>query len=294
MITYQNGNYTVSINEKTGTKIREFDSIPNPIYPEAIDLKITDYCDLGCPYCHEGSSIYGKHADLDYLFNILKDLPAGTEISVGGGNCLKHPELIPFLYNLTSIGLIPNITVNALHLNRYQYIINFLQENKLIYGLGITYNKAIDLTPFLNSNTVIHLVLGVHTIDDMYDLISKYENLKVLLLGYKTKGRGINYKLKIQDTLEDNIYQWYTNLYKLFKASGLTLSFDNLAISQLDVERFFEEEQYNTFYMGDDGLYTMYIDGVSKEFSISSTNPHKNKIKHSNIKEIFHVVRHGA
>lgn len=48
--TYLNGNTTVTI-EKDGTKTREYDNVPSPLHPESIDVKITNYCDMGCNYC---------------------------------------------------------------------------------------------------------------------------------------------------------------------------------------------------------------------------------------------------
>ena len=53
--TYQNGNYTVTIYDD-GTKVREND-IDNfsADFPECMDVKITNKCDLNCAYCHEDS-----------------------------------------------------------------------------------------------------------------------------------------------------------------------------------------------------------------------------------------------
>lgn len=52
---YQNGNTTVIIMND-GTKIREYENAPEILHPESIDVKITDYCDMGCAYCHESST----------------------------------------------------------------------------------------------------------------------------------------------------------------------------------------------------------------------------------------------
>lgn len=47
---YQNGNTHVTILTD-GTKIREYENIPVIIHPESIDVKITDYCTMGCKFC---------------------------------------------------------------------------------------------------------------------------------------------------------------------------------------------------------------------------------------------------
>ena len=52
-----------------------------------------------------------------------------------------------------------------------------------------------------------------------------------------------------------------------------TVSFDNLAIEQLDVQRLLSKEEWDEFYMGDDGTMTYYIDMVEQKFAKSSTAP---------------------
>ena len=53
---YQNGNTSVKIYED-GTKIREYEGTPKTFFPESLDVKITDYCDLGCKFCLDGDSL---------------------------------------------------------------------------------------------------------------------------------------------------------------------------------------------------------------------------------------------
>mgnify|MGYP001501450975 CR=1 FL=1 len=52
---YTNGNCKVVIYDN-GTKTREFEGTPYVDHPETIDVKITDYCDLGCSFCFLPSS----------------------------------------------------------------------------------------------------------------------------------------------------------------------------------------------------------------------------------------------
>jgi len=61
LCSYKNGNVSVTLL-KNGTKIREFnlESERKGIFPESIDIKITNYCDAGCRYCHEKSVKSGK------------------------------------------------------------------------------------------------------------------------------------------------------------------------------------------------------------------------------------------
>ena len=58
---YQNGNYSVKIYDD-GTKIRENDfNFFEPEYPESMDMKITNACDMMCPFCHEASVPNGEY-----------------------------------------------------------------------------------------------------------------------------------------------------------------------------------------------------------------------------------------
>ena len=49
------------------------------------------------------------------------------------------------------------------------------------------------------------------------------------------------------------------------------VSFDNLAIEQLEVQQLMTKEEWNEFYMGDDAEFTYYIDMVEKKFAKNST-----------------------
>ena len=107
--TYKNGNYRVIILSD-GTKIRynkEAKLIPS--IPESMDIKITNYCDIGCPMCHENSTIAGSHGDI-LNASFIDMLHPFTELAIGGGNPLSHPDLIPFLQKCKSLKLIPSIS----------------------------------------------------------------------------------------------------------------------------------------------------------------------------------------
>ena len=64
----------------------------------------------------------------------------------------------------------------------------------------------------------------------------------------------------------------YTALPRLLKEMNV-VSFDNLALKQLEVKDvlFKDKDNWDEFYMGNDGEYTFYIDAVNKTYSRSST-----------------------
>lgn len=266
---YQNGNTWVTIFDD-GTKIREYNNLPNVKFPESIDIKITNYCDQNCKYCHESSTTIGKHADLNKLFDVISVLPSGVELAIGGGNPLSHPDLVEFLVRLKEMGFISNITVNQNHLARNPNLLIYLIEHQLIYGLGISIVNndfsAIKTLSKLTSNIVFHVIAGINEVDIMDKLI-QFDNPKILILGYKTFGRG---SIFYNQLIENNIKEWYRYIAKYI--GKCILSFDNLAIEQLKIKRLFTEDGWNQFYMGDDFQFSMYIDGVNKQFSPMSAS----------------------
>lgn len=268
MITkYQNGNTTVTIYED-GTKIREFDNTPEIYFPESLDVKITNYCDLGCKYCHENSTIKGEHADFEKLKAVLISLPAGVELAIGGGNPLDHPNLLEFLIWCQERGLICNITVNQRHLKKHLATLETFIEEKLIYGLGISivnnHYREIEYLKTLTNNIVYHVIAGVNDISEL-DSLNNIGNCKVLILGYKNFGRGIDYYSK---EVDKNIELWQKQL-PLYLGK-FSISFDNLALEQLNVQSMISENIWNSFYMGDDFSFTMYVDAVKQEYGPTS------------------------
>ena len=285
--TYKNGNYVVRIYND-GSKVRlTLDDDFNASFPESIDIKITNYCDNNCPMCHENSSINGKHAVLDYPF--LNTLSSGTELAIGGGNPFSHPNLKDFLISMKEKGIICNITVNQNHFVKYLKVIKKLIDEKLIYGLGVSIIDESNIEEIINfakenENVVIHLIAGLIKTSLLNKLYDKH--LKVLILGYKEIGRGINYFNK---SIKDNICYIKDNILEI-SSHFHVISFDNLAIDQLDIKNKMDKEEFEKYYMGDDGNFTMYIDLVKKEFAISSTSLKRHPLL-ENIKDMFEIVK---
>lgn len=288
---YKNGNYDVTILSD-GTKIRYNDlDFFEPEKPESMDLKITNWCNMGCPMCHENSTPDGKHGNIMNMPFIDTLLPY-TEIAIGGGDPISHPHLVPFLEKLKSRNLIPNMTVNQIS---FMDNIDFIQElvdKKLIYGLGISlvdvndeFIEAVGKFP----NAVLHIINGIVTVKELSVLAHK--NLKILILGYKEFRRGKTLyksqnleierlKAELYDALPTIVeYGWFD-----------VVSFDNLAIKQLDPKRLMNHDEWERFYMGDDGSFTMYVDAVNREFAKSSTSTERWNLE-DDIKDMFNRVR---
>ena len=290
-VKVKNGNYTMYLDLETGTKIRKNDlDFFDPEKPESMDIKITNKCDMGCQFCHENSTPDGLHGDIMNLKFIETLLPY-TELAIGGGNPLTHPDLIPFLEKCKALKLVPSITINQYHFMKpeYQELIDKLVNEKLIYGLGVSLTVASD--DFINKikkypNAVIHVINGVQPISQVRKLYD--HNLKVLILGYKMFRRGVDYYTNSVEHVKNDYYNELAEMTKHFDV----VSFDNLALKQLEVKRLLTEDEWNEFFMGDDGSHTMYIDCIYKQYARSSSAPIEDrKLLLDDIKPMFDYIK---
>jgi hypothetical protein len=214
-----------------------------------------------------------------------------TELALGGGNPLTHPDLVPFLEKCKSLKLIPSMTINQVHFMKPEYaeLIDKLVSEKLIYGLGISLTRATD--EFIARvkkypNAVIHIINGVQPLAEVRKLYD--QNLKVLILGYKMFRRGIEYFSEAVDSAKTEYYAELADMTKRFDV----VSFDNLALNQLEVKRLLTGDEWNEFFMGNDGSHTMYIDCINKQYARSSTAPIENRRELlDDIKPMFDYIR---
>ena len=289
MYTYKNGNYIVTIFND-GTKIRqamEDEFIPS--FAENCDIKITDKCSQNCPFCYEGCTKTGKHGKL-FEYKFIESLHPYTELALNG-NDLDHPDLIKFLEFLKKKKVFANITVNQTQFINNFDLIKKLSNDKLIYGIGVSLQKANnELITKMSEipNTVLHTINGILTENDINELAN--HNLKILILGYKELQRGINYKSNHIDNINTNKQYLYDNLQDILTKFKV-VSFDNLAIEQLNVKRVVSKEDWEEFYMGDDGNFTFYIDMVKGEFSKNSIAKDRYQIGNKTIDEMFKFIR---
>lgn len=289
---YKDGNIKVEIFDD-GTRIIDIPDgdEPNLEFPLSMDFKITNWCDQMCPMCHEKSNPEGQPGDIMNL-KFIDGLQAGTEMALGGGKVTSHPQLKEFLQKLKKQGVLPSITVHQNEFVDKATFINELIEEDLIYGLGVSFLTKYDMlwkAVSENENAVVHLIAGIHG-KDVFDYLAQF-NCKILILGYKNWGRGAELlkNTKIGEDIEDKINWLKENLSK-YMSKFKVVSFDNLALNQLDVKRNLTEDQWNEFYQGNDGTMTMYVDGVKQEFARTSTSPTRYKLKDT-IEEMFEVVK---
>lgn len=291
---YRNGNCNVLLLSD-GTKIRTTkDDDFVPAYAENMDIKLTNYCDMGCKFCHEGSTTNGKHGNiLDEKF--IDTLHPYQEVALGGGDVTSHPDLIPFLQKLKERKVIANITINQRHFEQKQDLIRKIVDEGLVYGIGVslvnpteTFISLIKQYP----NAVIHVINGILSHSDV-EMLSD-NNLKMLILGYKHLRRGEDWYEKDCENIISKQNWLKENLSSMINHFNV-VSFDNLAIEQLDVKRLLSQEEWDEFYMGDDGNFTYYIDMVERKFAKSSTAPMDKRYDLLNsVDDMFKVITSEA
>jgi hypothetical protein len=285
-ISYRNGDWNFTIF-KDGSLTKHTTSVnPKHAFPSSLDVKITNYCDLAhvCTFCHEKSNKVGKHADLDALLGVLSVLPSGIELAIGGGDPTSHPDLVYFLEECSKRGHICNLTVNQLHLSSRAKVLKSFIDGSLICGLGVSYRgKSVlfytdpDVQPLYEyDNTVFHFIAGVDDFNSINNFLRysigdrPWFRKKILILGYKNHGNGVSYLKRDSEYVQKKIDSLATHLPKLFDY-GL-LCFDGLSVEQLKLKRLFTDKGWESFYLGDDGTSSMYVDAVEQKFATSSVS----------------------
>ena len=292
---YTNGNYAVrwfGKNLKLQKRAFRVNEELIPEFPDSIDLKITNKCSWGCPYCHESSTPFGMSFDLEKTKEILSQLPElPIEIAIGGGDILDEPKVKDLIVWLEERGNRTRATVNIKDiLERRKSVNSLLSETEAI---GVSMDKlpvflkdwdnkdsmratllgGDDILPKGTGIYVIHIIAGIFPYQDLEELFLSCE-FPILVLGYKQWGRAKNTPLpkdldKFRETLADLILNMKKTEYDQFLKCNV-IGFDNLALEQLDIRSLLPEDEWQSIYMGDEGTHSMYIDAVNGEFAKTS------------------------
>lgn len=273
---YQNGNYTVRLYSD-GTKIR-YNDLDNltPEFAESMDVTITTVCsgvpgyDNGnlCEYCYLCCGPHGKHADLTNP--IFDTIHAGTEMAINA-NDLTHPGLEDFLIKMKNKGVFVNITINQKHLTPNIDKLKDWQDRELIWGIGVSLTNSADPSFIDNisklNNVVVHVIDGCFTKEDIENL--KGHDIKLLILGFKHKGRGVDYYNDHKEEVDNNIAFLRDHLLD-YKQEFNGFGYDELACIDLDMRSKVGEEKWALYHMGNEGEFTYFYDSCSNKFAVSS------------------------
>jgi organic radical activating enzyme len=268
--------YWVLFNKKTGAKVRfTFQDLDKKIEksskPELVDLKITNYCDLNCPYCYQNSSSNGNHAtDINYILWKLESLGV-LEIAIGGGEPTTHPEFLSILKEIHDYNMVANFTTRSLkwleddkfresvfqYSRSFAYSVTTLNQIKNWYQLIEKYH----INNWDSIRSSVQYVIGSNTEDELKKIMEFCGKhfISLTLLGFKTNGRGSQF------TPFDN-----SNWLSIAKENKyIRLGIDTLLAKQYENEL----EKFNinpVLYGTEEGKFSMYIDAVDKKIGRSS------------------------
>ena len=310
---YRNGNYIVS---STGWTLKKqcfrINEGFKPDFPDSIDLKISNRCSIGCPYCHEESIPNGKLADFNEIVKHLSSLPdKPIEVAIGGGDLVVDDESFLLLAELTkwlkSKNIKVSVTLNEKSLDSERF--NELKELNL-NGFGISLGPDItkDRLEYIDKITsyqystptkVFHIILGLFPLDLLKDLLSHKlylwsNRVRLLFLGYKQFGRAKQNELP-------NTIQTFESLIKrsilMRRESGTVVypdfvfGFDNLALEQLSLEKAFIRQEFDNIFLGPEFSCSMYVDAVNGQYAESSTSRLDSRVSWDSI-DILEYFKH--
>lgn len=290
--TYKNGNTWTTIYEDGTKEHFTLDDEFEFAFSESCDVQISQCCDNGCEWCYYGCSPTGKHGKLTG-WKFFDSMHPYTEIAINL-QCPIPDDIFSFLWEMHSKKVIVNVTVNQNHFMRKD-IRKFLREaisDGLIKGVGIsltdpTQKDFIDMVKQY-PNTVIHVIAGITPWEDIQYLMRR--GLKILILGYKKTGRGKKYYDGLFIPIITQMKYLEGGLDEVINGFKV-VSFDNLAIEQLHIKDKLTEKEWETFYGGDDGTVTFFIDLVKGVFARNSLSQITYPIGDKSIDEMFEIIK---
>lgn len=244
------------------------------IYPEQVEIKITNKCSGNCHFCSENSNKDGGHADVSRILRLLRSVAGHTaEVCFGGGNPFEYPHLGWLCSCAMNLNILPAVTAKDTHFLDYKHLAKLLPCKT---AFGVSMSDPIFTAEVLrefrhhHGDIAVHVINGIHTMEQLQGLINVLEELgwssedrddlfvRIVVLGFKRKGRAK--KLEFQNTID------VEQLMSMFPF----VSFDTLAIKQLNIKDKIDSKLWDAYYQGKETEYSLYYDAVTNQFKTSS------------------------
>lgn len=279
-IARKDGDFWTLFHIKNGDRFTfSFDKEMNPTRPTSpflIDMKITDYCEMGCKYCYQSSTKKGQHAEFDTIKNILSEINQNNilpfEIAIGGGEPTQHPEFLDILERIKEMDIVPNFTTRNLKYieENYEKIFKFagsfafsIDDNNvsILEQFKPVLDKINGLEAHKQSNSHhVSLQVALGTISEETFLKCKqfvYENhCRLTVLGWKNHGRSL--KMKPRD------YSWITK----YAHEIWDIAVDTAFIQEFS--SYVSSFSSNLLWQIAEGYNSCYIDAVKSKMYKSS------------------------
>lgn len=284
-------------NKVGGSKIRfSFESLAADVvekstHPELVDVKVTDYCEENCPYCYQGSTTKGAHADKNYVNALLVTFGELRvfEVAFGGGEPLLWPGLQSALNVSRYYGVQGNFTTRqtdwledpqrrkdilgtgdsmsavAFSVDNAQAVARIAELIKPVIGTGGWRGDVMR-----ESHFSIQVVVGAMGTDEFEKIAvaAKEAKLPLTLLGFKDTGRGGAFKKKRLTTPDWAGVLKRTGYYSIRVDTAFIRQFqDDLDGMEL-AKRL--GSGYGIFYSKLEGAHSMYVDAVRRMAGPSS------------------------
>lgn len=261
-------------NPVSGTKVRfSFKDRQTPTrasLPELVDLKITDFCPFDCAFCYMGSTGKGKHADFNFVREIVKQIQAmGVfEVAIGGGEPTFHPKFSSILAEIKSAGANANFTTKSLHWLRDRALAQDICESATAFAYSVNDPSEIArlhqawLPWQADIKVVVQVVVGANPQEEFEEILEEAAKFgfSVTLLGFKETGRGEEFEQEVFDWQESVQKAWPPDRWGRQRPIGI----DTLLTRDLgpDVPK--------VFYHTREGAFSAYIDAVERRLGPSS------------------------
>lgn len=246
--------------------------------PELADVHITDYCTMGCSYCYMGSTRAGKHAQVDWDFAWVLKRAGVCEVALGGGEPVNHPHFGQIVYTLYNNDISVNVTT------RTPFKIP-LETVNLLSSIGLSVDSRAAMQRFqagvtrrsrqgdfgwaLRERITFHITLGAVPMAELISMLqwAAQHRYPVLLLGYKTDGRGATAPMHPHD-------DWVKQLVVAFERKDMPVGAETwwggpqISVDTAIVDRWGADLQEHLGvrdYMicSPEGAFSMYVDLVS-------------------------------
>lgn len=270
------GNFWTVFNRNSGTKVRfaldkEVQFPTKSEAPELADIKITDYCPFGCAFCYQGSTAKGAHAELSTIKNLAKKLGELQcfEVALGGGEPTMHPDFEKILAIFRKNHIIPNFTTRTLNWMTQPNAESILKKCGAFAFSVQSAKDVTDLSTALQASKhltkgIAQYVMGSTDLAEFERILEEThsKNISITLLGYKTTGRGSEFK-------PHDYSGWLATVRKVYNKPWMKLGIDT-ALAEEYEKQLKTNHVSNITYSTKEGKFSMYVDAVANKVGPSS------------------------
>lgn len=261
--------------------------------PELVDVKITDFCDIGCAYCYQGSTPEGLHAKLEDIQELAGEFfKAGVlEVAIGGGEPTRHPQFAEVLEAFSARGIVANFTTRDL---------SFLEDpSRATRILGASKSVAVSVNSRRQMEEAqsrwkasglaklgggsrpfsYQYVIGTSSDEELRGMIklSAENGENLTLLGYKDSGRGGEWRLGAgkalmlrESKVQSQSGKWMDMVKESLGDKGWARVCIDTALARECEALLGDGKVPRHLWHKSEGLVSMYVDAVDMTMGVSS------------------------